>query len=141
MIGQHRIPRAQSAACFAAVFTLLFAVMSTAGRTEEEHAEEPTKPAAADRPPSDVVGFPVNDPRQDEARRQAKDLGIVLLGGILIIGTALVAFVMIWGHRIRRTAREPLPPVSRLNELWFLKPQHRPGPAEENPAEPHREDE
>ena len=48
-----------------------------------------------------------------------------MLTGIVMIGIGLVAFVLIWGNRTRRRARELLPPMQRGDELWFLKPKKK----------------
>ena len=46
-----------------------------------------------------------------------------MLAAILFGGTLLLALVVLWGNRTRRLARTPLPPVSKLDELWFLRPK------------------
>jgi hypothetical protein len=61
-----------------------------------------------------------------QARNQALSFGFVMLGGIIVGGTLLLALVVIWGNRTRRMARSPLPPVSKRDELWFLKPKKDP---------------
>lgn len=57
------------------------------------------------------------------AKRQALSTGLLLLGGIIVAGTFLLALVVIWGNRARRLAQRPLPPVAKRDELWFLKPK------------------
>ncbi len=52
---------------------------------------------------------------------KAKTLGIVLLAGIAMLGVLLLAIVLVWGSRIRRLARNPLPVQCRGDELWYLR--------------------
>jgi hypothetical protein len=61
-----------------------------------------------------------------QVRNQSLSFGFVMLGGIIVGGTLLLALVVIWGNRTRRMARSPLPPVSKRDELWFLKPKKEP---------------
>ena len=56
-----------------------------------------------------------------EERNRAYQVGVMMIGGILIAGVGLLALVIIWGHRVRRIARQPLPKVTQRDELWFLK--------------------
>ena len=63
----------------------------------------------------------------EKARGQAYQAGVLMIGGILIAGVGLLALVMIWGNRMRRIARQPLPPVAPRDELWFLR-NKKPGP-------------
>ncbi len=61
------------------------------------------------------------------AKKQALSFGLVMLAGIIVGGTMLLVLVVVWGNRTRRLARRPLPPVSKRDELWFLKPKKGPG--------------
>jgi hypothetical protein len=62
-------------------------------------------------------------------------MGVVMLGGILICGVALVALALLWGHRIRRIARQPLPKVAPRDELWYLKATDKPEIGDTNVGE------
>jgi len=53
------------------------------------------------------------------------NLVVVPTGGILIAGVGLISLVMIWGNRMRRIARQPLPTVAPRDELWYLKNKKR----------------
>jgi hypothetical protein len=72
------------------------------------------------------------------ARNRALSFGFVMLGVIIVGGTLLLALVVIWGNRTRRMALSPLPPVSKRDELWFLKPKKGPdeGASEDVPSDP-----
>ncbi len=48
---------------------------------------------------------------------------LLMLGGIIVVGTLLLLVVVMWGNRTRRLARKPLPHVAKRDELWFLKPK------------------
>ncbi len=54
-------------------------------------------------------------------RRQAVGKGMAALAGIVIVGLSLMALVWFWGHRVRRTARTPLPEQTTDDSLWYLK--------------------
>lgn len=45
----------------------------------------------------------------------------ILLGGVCIVGVALIAGTIIWGAKFRRLARQPLAGPTRQDELWYLK--------------------
>lgn len=69
---------------------------------------------------------------------QSLTAGVLMLAGILLAGFGLLLFVVLWGHRTRRVVREPLPPTSPVDELWFLKrspPASRDEPPAAAPAE------
>lgn len=92
----------------------------------EELAESPATTAGDQIQSGETAAkFPAGDPEDSEDRRRARQLGVVMLGGIVILGIALLAFVLIWGNRVRRTARAPLPHVADRNELWYLKPARK----------------
>ncbi|HEY3965038.1 MAG TPA: hypothetical protein VGM05_10850 [Planctomycetaceae bacterium] len=48
---------------------------------------------------------------------------LLMLGGIIVVGTLLLMVVVMWGNRTRRLARKPLPQIAKRDELWFLKPK------------------
>ncbi|MFN0054859.1 MAG: hypothetical protein ACKV0T_22025 [Planctomycetales bacterium] len=56
-----------------------------------------------------------------------------MLGGILIIGVGLISAALLWGHRVRRIARQPLPKVAPHDPFWHLKGPK--GPAAETSSE------
>lgn len=114
-----------------------------AGLSGRSCADDAAEADRARSKPGDTSGvqFPQPAPHDTEARERARQLGVVMLGGIVIIGIALLAFVLIWGNRVRRTAREPLPPVARVNEMWFLKPPKKQGPDDVIAEQPRPDDE
>ncbi len=57
-----------------------------------------------------------------EKRRKAS-AGFAAIGGIAILGISIITMTMIWARRLRRIARDPLPPQRTAgNDFWFLKP-------------------
>lgn len=99
--------------------------------TGDDAAGQP--PAVADEPP------PHSPSAEGLPARRMLTFAFGMLAAILIGGTLLLALVVLWGNRARRLARSPLPPVSKQDDLWFLKPKKSLDPAEGEPrgnAEP-----
>lgn len=64
----------------------------------------------------------VAHPRPTEKQIKAY-LGLAALGGIVIVGIALAALVILWAGRLRRQLRRPLPEAGHPDrDFWFLKP-------------------
>ncbi|MSR59391.1 MAG: hypothetical protein EXS05_17400 [Planctomycetaceae bacterium] len=104
----------------------------------QEHAPEGQPPAAK----TDVEQSGHGEAAPDHAaQRRAYSVGIVMLGGILICGVGLIAAVLLWGNRTRRIARQPLPKVAPVDELWYLKGKKTDGvepaidPVDETPTD------
>ena len=66
---------------------------------------------------------PPSSAADEQAKRQALSFGFIMLAGIIVGGALLLALIVIWGNRTRRLAQSPLPPVSKRDELWYLKPK------------------
>jgi len=97
--------------------------------------EQPAPGEAGAREQVETVGGPPESlPSADEeaARRRAYSTGIVMLGGILICGVSLVALALLWGNRMRRIARQPLPKVAPRDDLWYLKAKDKPDVGDAN---------
>ncbi len=81
-------------------------------------------PAKSDAPlvqqPAAPGAGPVTDP---QLKKQAVSLAFAMWVGIIFGGAILLTLVVMWGNRTRRLARSPLPPISKRDELWFLKPK------------------
>ena len=79
-------------------------------------------------------------PREPNRERRKR---IVQLAGYLLLllalsGLLLVTVIVLWGFRARRVVRKPLPQVSPVDELWYLRPK-QPKPADrpdEDPRQP-----
>lgn len=96
-------------------------------------------PAAAERPadqesslPSSnepnanhvATDAPADDPRDPAVLHRKEGMAtvaVLLLAGIAAIGVATIGMIVIWGFRVRRTIREPLPKTAKPDELWYLR--------------------
>jgi hypothetical protein len=120
-----------------AVWGCLWLVLSrgAAAVGQEPESPEPTAGGQADSSPETGPANPRQQPAdRDAARQRAYSLGVVMIGGILILGVGLVALVLLWGNRMRRIARQPLPKVAPRDELWYLKSKKEPA-AESEPED------
>ena len=81
--------------------------------------------AGADREatasPQGAEQAPRSSSGNEQTKRQALSFAFVMLAGIIVGGALLLALVVLWGNRTRRLAQSPLPPVSKRDELWYLK--------------------
>lgn len=73
-----------------------------------------------------------NAPNPEKQRRAMA--GLAALAGIAIIGIGLLAVTLLWGARLRRLNRKPLPNAPLKDELWFLRPPK--GPPVESSSTP-----
>jgi hypothetical protein len=73
-----------------------------------------------------------------QSKKKALSVGFYLLGCLIVGGSLFLVLVVMWGNRTRRLARSPLPPVSKRDELWFLKPKKSPNDADAQ-GEPNTE--
>ena len=79
---------------------------------------------AADRSRDRASNSTAENKQAGESERQRNAVSAMLaLLGIVIVGVAFLSLVVLWGHRIRRMAREPIAKQSRPDELWYLKPR------------------
>lgn len=58
---------------------------------------------------------------KDANRQQIFTVGVMVLLGVTVAGLGLLMFVILWGHRVRRASRKPLPAAPRGDELFYLK--------------------
>ena len=88
-------------------------------------AAQDTKPPVSTSPATAVEATKPLTPEEKERRRKAQ-IAMSALGGILIVGVAGIAAIMLWARRLRRIARGSSNPQALKNELWFLKPEKPP---------------
>jgi hypothetical protein len=87
---------------------------------------DPPTPTPADATAAPVDPVPLGEtPLEREKRRKAL-AGLAAVAGIAIVGIGLVAVIILWGGRLRRINREPLPDAKPRNEFWFLQPPKPP---------------
>jgi hypothetical protein len=58
-----------------------------------------------------------------ETRQRTVATAVLLLLGIVGAGLILMLLVLLWGVRVRRIARAPLPGQSPVDPLWYLRPK------------------
>ena len=71
---------------------------------------------------------------REKRKRASATAGILALFGVALAGIAMLAFVIIWGRRLRRISHQPYPEVRRTDDLWFLKPEKKSQSADKEPA-------
>ena len=69
---------------------------------------------------SDTPAIP---PADSDARNKAVVVGTAIIAVIAVAGLIMICLVAVWGRRIRKVIRQPLPNQSRGDELWYLKPK------------------
>jgi len=129
-------PSARKLLCFMMTgLALLWAV--TAASAQEQGAENPASAPGADTTAADANSSAAGDesgaapagpspqriPAANEQQRRVVTAGMLLLVGIAFVGLLLVGLTIVWGSRVRRLARRPLPEQSPVDELWYLKPK------------------
>jgi len=60
-------------------------------------------------------------PEQQERRKQMISASWIMLVGVAILGGILLLIVFLFGNRIRRIARKPLPDAPLRDPMWYLK--------------------
>lgn len=96
-------------------------------------------PAGAQQAPAPAVRMAVpqsgmRTPSREQRRRVAQAAGhLVLL--LALTGALALVLLVLWGFRVRRQIRRPLPHVSATDDLWYLRPaRHRPAASPDLPA-------
>lgn len=91
-------------------------------------AVEPAPPTLADdpsAPPAHAAEDRLSRLEQQARRREAL-AGLAALVGIVLVGLALIAWIMAWAARLRRWNRPPPATTAWKQEFWFLKPPKPP---------------
>lgn len=91
-------------------------------------------PLHADDTPASTTNTPIARDVQENAnrsdlpdkRQRTFTVGVLILLGITITGLGLLVVVILWGHRVRRRSRDPLPEASRGDDLFYLKTGNKP---------------
>jgi hypothetical protein len=65
---------------------------------------------------------PIADDAPDPEKQRRAMAGLAAIAGIAIVGIGLLAITILWGARLRRLNRKPLPKAALKDEFWFLKP-------------------
>lgn len=81
-------------------------------------------PGKADGPPPTAAEFREPDGSDDSVRTLT--IAIYLLIALTVGVVSLMLVLMLWGARVRREARKPLPATKPNDPLWYLKSKNRP---------------
>lgn len=128
------VPSARKQLCVTMTgLALLWAV--AAACAQEQGAENPAGTAGEESSAAPSGPSPQHIPAPDERQRRVVTAGMLLLVGIAFVGLLLVGLTIIWGSRVRRLARRPLPEQSPVDDLWYLKPSKQRLDDAENAAE------
>ena len=71
---------------------------------------------------ADLHDSPSPLPRKHQSGPDTFIVSILILAGIAMVGIFILAFIIIWGQRLRRFVRKPFPKQSLGDELWYLRP-------------------
>jgi len=100
---------------FALLTTFIAAVPANPVSADDATPADSPAPAAVDEPAAP------DDTPEEQRRQNLATILFMLLGGVCIVGIALIAGTMIWGAKLRRLARVPESGPTRQDELWYLK--------------------
>jgi hypothetical protein len=90
--------------------------LSTPGSAQVEQSKD--APTNADNGQRTTDG---GQPLEEAARQRALTSAILMLGGVLFIGAMMIVLILLWGFRVRRIARKPLPRSTPIDPLWYLR--------------------
>lgn len=90
---------------------------------EETSSESASTKQDAPSEKNETTGKKPLTPEQREDRKQMLPVIWLLLIGVAILGGILILLVILFGSRVRRIARKPLPAAPLRDPLWYLKPK------------------
>lgn len=108
------------------------------GATTISFGQDAAPEMTAESVSTETVASPVPEvlsPEEKEKRRKAQ-AALSAVAGIVVLGVAGLAAILIWGKRLRRILRNSPGPKPLKNEFWFLKPEKPPV----RPSLPERSD-
>ncbi len=107
----------------AQILMALVCLLGTSARNLPAQELSPPSPPSAtpNAAPSDKAKQAAEELSKDERKQKAVTLGLMILFCIALTGLGLLAVVIIWGHRVRRISRKPLPAAPRGDDLFYLK--------------------
>ncbi len=86
----------------------------------------------AETPPVSSPEF--RQPEDADSPERLVTIAIYLLVIVIVLSVSLLIVMMLWGVRVRREVRKPLPALRPSDPLWYLKTKKHP------PAEPQGSD-
>ncbi len=105
------------------ILAVLVCFVALAGRVvgdDTKAVDPPPNGAASDRAEQQPA-----DGKDEERKRKTLTLGLMVLFCITLAGLGGLLIVILWGHRVRRISRKPLPEASRGDELFYLKKENQ----------------
>lgn len=116
------------------VAVMLVAMLSRVQPASAQNSRPPAAPVPQVADPVEPRHLPP-DGIEDEQRQNLVTVMLMLLGGVCLVGVALIAGTMIWGAKLRRLARVPERHPTRQDDLWYLKKPSPPsGAGKEEPS-------
>lgn len=113
------------------------AALSARGDEPAAHVNDAPQHAAAGEENShrDEQSAKAREEAAEEARerKQAYEIGMILLAGIGFLGIFLIAFVLIYSRSVRRKIRAGRKPTAPRDDLWYLKSKSPPADADSPP--------
>ena len=107
-------------------FAILFILLTSSllSQTQVVIANQPKSTEAVSLNEEASNGKQANQnltPEQQERRKQMISAGWIMLIGVAILGGILLLIVFLFGNRIRRITRKPLPDAPLRDPMWYLK--------------------
>jgi hypothetical protein len=108
------------------VWTLLLPLILVSRPVIAQDAPKPEKTFVsinADETTDAKTHSGANSSTKKSERRKRASAAFAALGAISIIGLCVIAWIMVWGQRLRRLIRGEAPVQRTLgDDFWFLKP-------------------
>lgn len=115
---------------FAVLLILLMTNWCAAGDDPDSPGRESATVATSQQAMETNDGSESGGEEESELRRKSALAGMLILALICLVFLVLIAGVVLWAHRLRRIARQPLPEHHPGDALWYLR---RPGSPESGP--------
>lgn len=118
-VSQPKAPQRRAALVVPLAALALLCLASVPSRADSTAA--PRDSVAVEKRASSNTAPAENFGRKQRQRNVA--VALVMLVGIMFVGLALIALTILWGFRVRRIARAPLPKRKPVDPLWYLRPE------------------
>jgi hypothetical protein len=89
----------------------------------------------ADSDPHPAAEFQDPDPDVASGQQRLVTIGIYLLIAVSVGSVSFLLILLLWGARVRRQVRQPLPNVRANDPLWYLKAKKHPPSEPGGPAD------
>ena len=85
-------------------------------------ADQPVAPTQAPGVADEKIESAVAEREHKAQLRQQLQRGFAILLVLVLLAVFVMTMFLLWGIRLRRRLRKPLPAIHKGDELWFLKP-------------------